>query len=102
MSTQTLHQYATIAREHWRQFLPSMYRALEEGGRLEKTAQQAAQRTLSDQASLIASGQSPQEAWEAVRDRYLLLPPETTPTAQSDLTDVAQDLMTIFRQIETE
>ena len=77
METQTrLRPLAVLAIEHWKENLPKMYQALKQSGTLNKAAMEAAQKTLDEQATLIASGIPPEAAWEMVRETYLFQPEE--------------------------
>ena len=102
MTTLQHRRLTRLALEHWRVHRPTLYRELERTGQLQQNAQRAATQTLSDQASLMASGLTQQEAWEIVRERYLLLPTEPTTPIHNDTTDILQDLMNIFQAAETE
>ena len=61
-----------------------MYRELEATGRLESALAEAEEQTLAEMETLqrelrmngSTSGQAHQQAWELVREKYLLLPPE--------------------------
>jgi hypothetical protein len=65
------------AKDHWREFLPKMYKELQEKGLLHERAVQAAEQTESDLLDAINNyGADYQGAWEAVRERYLFLPSE--------------------------
>lgn len=80
----TLLGYAKLAETHWRAHCPRMVRELEAAGRLEEALLEAQERTLDEMESLMRDfrqqGQTPQQAhdqaWELVREKYLLLPPE--------------------------
>jgi len=75
-----------MAEAHWREHCPQMVRELEAQGRLPAALQEAQERTLDEMESLMRhfrqQGLTPQQAhdqaWELVREKYLLLPPETT------------------------
>ncbi len=79
-----LTQYGRMAEKHWRQFCPQMVAALETQGRLQQMLLDAEERTETELDSLrrhlIQQGLTPQQAhdraWEIVRERYLLIPPE--------------------------
>ena len=80
-----LTQYGRMAEKHWREFLPRMVRELESRGQLHQMLLEAEERTKDEMVSLrgqlIQQGQTPemahQQAWEMVRERYLLLRPES-------------------------
>jgi len=81
----TLTQYGLMAEKHWRQFRPKMVRELEAQGKLQEMLLEAEERTDQEldaiRRKLIQQGLTPQQAhdqaWEIVRERYILLPPET-------------------------
>lgn len=81
----TLLAYGRMAEAHWRQHCPRMVRELEVTGQLMVALLEAQERTLDEMESLMQDfrrqGLTPQQAhdqaWELVRERYLLLPPET-------------------------
>lgn len=81
----TLLGYAHLAKAHWQEHCPQMYRELVAMGRLETALAEAEEQTLAEmetlQRELRATGSNPtqahQQAWELVREKYLLLPPET-------------------------
>ena len=74
-----------MAEAHWRQHCPRMVRELEATGQLMVALLEAQERTLDEMESLMRDfrrqGLTPQQAhdqaWELVREKYLLLPPET-------------------------
>jgi hypothetical protein len=78
--------YGRMAETHWREHCPQMVRELEAQGRLPAALLEAQERTLDEMESLMRhfrqQGLTPQQAhdqaWELVREKYLLLPPETT------------------------
>ena len=80
-----LTRYGLMAQRHWRQFLPRMTAQLEASGRLHAMLIEAEEQTEAELDSLrrhfIQQGLTPPQAhsraWEIVRERYLLLPPET-------------------------
>jgi hypothetical protein len=79
-----LTQYGRMAEKHWREFLPRMVRELERAGRLEQMLLEAEEKTKDELATLrtelVRQGSTPQQAhtqaWEMVREKYILLPPE--------------------------
>ena len=79
-----LTQYGAMAEKHWRQFLPKMVAELEASGRLHQALLEAEEKTKDEMASLrtelmrqgLSADQAHRQAWEMVRERYLLLPPE--------------------------
>ena len=79
-----LTKYGYLAREHWKEHLPKMYRELRESGQLMPVLLEL-QETISDQISeMIANGASPHEAWEIAREQ-IFLPAEDDETNQNDL-----------------
>lgn len=74
-----LQNWKDLARQHWREFLPKRYAALQEAGILEKSLDEAANQTFLEVSQLEQSGFQPDEAWQMVRENHLLLPPEDQP-----------------------
>jgi hypothetical protein len=80
----TLTQYGRMAEKHWREFRPKMVQEMEATGTLQERlyeAQEATRKEMDDLTeTLIQQHYSPQQAetaaWEVIRLRYLLLPPE--------------------------
>ena len=80
----TLTQYGRMAEKHWREFLPNRVRELEAKSQLQEALYEAEEKTKDemDQAmrDFRKQGYTPQQAhdtaWEIVRERYILLPPE--------------------------
>lgn len=76
--------YARMAEQHWRIHCPRLVRDLEKQGRLQQALLEAQEKTTDEMfrttRDLIARGrtaeQAHREAWELVRERYLLIPPE--------------------------
>jgi len=79
-----LTQYGRLAVKHWRAFCPKMVAELKASGRLHQMLLEAEEKTESEldelRRHLIQQGLTPQQAndraWEIVRERYILLPPE--------------------------
>ena len=77
--------YGRMAEAHWREHCPRLVRELETQGRLQETLLEAQEQTAAEMAQLIREfrrqGLTPQQAhdqaWELVREKYLLLPPES-------------------------
>ncbi len=84
-----MQQWIDIAKEHWKEFLPKKYAALEAQGQeaLYKALYQAAEMTGQQMDQLQASGLSHWEAWEMTREEYLLLKPEPEVTAKLEAED---------------
>lgn len=80
-----LTQYGRMAEQHWREFLPKMVRELERKGVLYQTLLEAEEKTKDEMATLrtqlmqqgSTAQQAQTQAWEMVREKYILLPPET-------------------------
>lgn len=80
-----LTQYGRMAEKHWREFLPKMVAELESTGRLHPALLEAEEKTKDEMESLrtglrrqgLTADQAHRQAWETVRERYLLLPPES-------------------------
>jgi hypothetical protein len=80
----SLTQYGRLAEKHWREHLPKMVRDLERKGLLQQMLLEAEDKTKDElatlRAQLMKQGATPQQAhdqaWEMVREKYILLPPE--------------------------
>ena len=80
----TLTQYGLLAEKHWRQFLPRMVKELEATGKLQEMLLDAEEKTANEMYDLTRAGmkrgltaqQAHDQAWEMVREKYILLPPE--------------------------
>ena len=80
-----LTQYGRMAERHWREFLPKLVRDLETKGQLHQRLLEAEEKTKDELATIrtglmtqgLTADQAHRQAWETVRERYLLLPPET-------------------------
>lgn len=78
--------YGRMAEAHWREHLPRMVRDLEAQGQLHQALIEAQEQATAEMDRLIRDlsrqGLNPQQAhdraWELVREKYLLLPPEQT------------------------
>jgi hypothetical protein len=76
--------YGLMAERHWREFRPKMVKEMEEAGKLDEALHEAQERTLDEmlelETKLEADGltmqQAHAQAWEMVREKYILLPPE--------------------------
>jgi uncharacterized protein YggE len=79
-----LTQYGKLAENHWREFLPRMVHELEVTGRLHEMLLEAEEKTKDEMATLriqlmkqgLTADQAHRQAWEMVREKYILLPPE--------------------------
>ena len=80
-----LTQYGRMAERHWREHCPKMVRDLERKGILHQMLLEAEERTKDEMATLrlelMKQGKTAQQAhnqaWEVVREKYILLPPES-------------------------
>ena len=81
-----LTQYGRMAEKHWREHRPEMVRELEKKGILHQMLLEAEEKTKDEMATLrlelMKQGKTAQQAndqaWEMVRERYILLPAEET------------------------
>ena len=80
-----LTQYGLMAERHWREFRPKMVRELEAKGTLREALFEAQERTLDEMEALtrqleteqkLTPQQAHDRAWEMIREKYILLPPE--------------------------
>ena len=83
---QSLTQYGILAEKHWREFLPKMVARLQAEGRLMEALWEAQETTLDEMETLTRTLERDQQmtpeqaqatAWELVREKYILLPPES-------------------------
>ena len=103
-----LTQYGRMAEKHWREHRPKMVRDLNRKGLLHQMLLEAEEKTKDEMATLrmelmkqgSTAQQAQTQAWEMVREKYILLPPEeyiitgtrknrqkiSTPTASPRLT----------------
>jgi hypothetical protein len=85
----TLTQYGRMAEKHWREFRPKTVAEMEANGTLQELLLEAEEKTVSEMYDLtmqfqkqgLTAQQANDRAWEMVRERYILLPEETTETA---------------------
>ncbi len=77
--------YGMMAERHWREHRPNMVRELEAQGKLEEALYEAQEQTLDEMEAITERLESEQgltvqqahdQAWEIVRERYILLPAE--------------------------
>jgi uncharacterized protein YggE len=81
----TLTQYGMMAEKHWREHCPNLVRELERKGLLQQMLVEAEEKTKEEMATLRlqlmregkTADQAHRQAWEMVRERYILLPAET-------------------------
>ena len=82
----TLTQYGLMAEKHWREYCPNLVRELEERGLLHQMLLEAEEKTKDEMSALrrqlmkqgLTAQQAHDQAWEMVREKYILLPPEQT------------------------
>ncbi len=80
----TLTQYGLMAEEHWREHCPRMLAEMERTGTLQQMLLEAERKTKDEmdaiRRQLLQQGLTPQQAhnqaWEMVREKYILLPAE--------------------------
>ena len=80
-----LTQYGRMAEKHWREHRPGMVRELERKGILQQTLLEAEEKTKDEMAELriqlmrqgSTAQQAHDQAWEMVREKHILLPPES-------------------------
>jgi len=80
-----LTQYGRMVEKHWGEHCPKMMRELELTGRLHQMLLEAEEKTKDEMATLRAqlmkqgstAQQAHDQAWEMVREKYILLPPES-------------------------
>ncbi len=73
-----------MAEKHWREFRPRMVAELEAENRLKAALLEAQEQTAADLQRLtrqfVRQGRTPQQAhdqaWELVKEKHILLPPE--------------------------
>ena len=84
-----LTQYGLMAQKHWKEFCPKMVRTLEAQGRLMEALWEAQETTLDEMEALtrqlekeqsLTPEQAETQAWEMIREKYILLPPEENPS----------------------
>jgi len=79
-----LTQYGRIAEKHWREHRPKMVREMERKGILHQLLLEAEDKTKDEMATLriqlmqqgATAQQAQTQAWEMVREKYILLLPE--------------------------
>jgi len=80
-----LTQYGLMAERHWREFRPKMVRELETKRTLMKALFEAQETTINEMEALtrqleterkLTPQQAHDQAWEMIREKYILLPPE--------------------------
>jgi hypothetical protein len=80
-----LTQYGLMAERHWREFRSKMVREMETTGTLMEALFEAQERTIGEMEALtrqleteqkLTPQQAHDQAWEMIREKYILLPPE--------------------------
>jgi len=79
-----LTQYGLMAEKHWREHCPKLVRELETRGLLHQMLLEAEEKTKDEMSALrrqlmrqgLTAQQAHDQAWEMVREKYILLPPE--------------------------
>ncbi len=80
-----LTQYGLMAERHWREFRPKMVGEMEASGTLMEALFEAQETTVSEMEALtrqleteqkLTPRQAHDQAWEMIREKYILLPPE--------------------------
>ena len=82
---QALTQYGRMAEKHWREHRPKMVRDLQAKGQLNQMLLGAEEKTKDEMVTLrtelmqrgSTAQQAHTQAWEMVREKYILLPPES-------------------------
>ena len=85
MTAITLTQYGRMAEKHWREFRPNMVAEMEVKGVLQEILLEAEEKTASEMHDLtmqlqrqgLSAQQAHNRAWELVREKYILLTPES-------------------------
>ncbi len=84
-----LTQYGLMAERHWREFRPAMVRGMQAKGTLLEALFEAQERTIDEMETLtrqletennLTPQQAHDQAWEMIREKYILLPGEETPS----------------------
>ena len=81
----SLTQYGRMAEKHWREHRPKMVCELEGKNQLHAMLLEAEEKTKDEMVTLrmelmqrgSTAQQAHTQAWEMLREKYLLLPPET-------------------------
>jgi hypothetical protein len=85
MSAKLLTAYGLMAKSHWMEFRPKMVAQLIAEGRLEEALFEAQETTIDEMETLcrtlereqkLTPQQAETQAWEMIREKYILLPPE--------------------------
>lgn len=92
-----LDNWISQAREHWKEFQPERFKALQKAGNLKEALTEAAERTHLEMSELEEAGMKPHEAWEMVREMYLF-PPEENPKDEPVASEAARLFNTMTRE----
>lgn len=76
MEALDLEAMVQLAQEHWQEHQPALYARLAQTGQLEAMIETAARQTLEAMELLISRGTPPLEAWQLMREEWLLVPGE--------------------------
>ena len=85
MNDKPLTAYGLMAKRHWTEFRPRMVAQLIAEGRLEEALFEAQETTIDEMETLcrtlereqdLTPQQAETQAWEMIREKYILLPPE--------------------------
>jgi hypothetical protein len=72
----SVEELQTLARRHWQQHRPKLCAELKQQGRLEGMLRRAAERTVEGVALMVSRGVTPLEAWQVLREEWILVPQE--------------------------
>ena len=85
MTTYPLTGYGLMAKRHWTEFRPQMVKELTAKGTLTEALYEAQEMTLDEMETLtrklereqgLTAQQAHDQAWEMIREKYILLPAE--------------------------
>ena len=97
--------WRSLADSHWQEHRPTMYRELVKAGKLQSALKEAAEATEREMDALMDQGFQYHNAWEAVRQTYLLLPQEEGMDEDDPIVNPAHEIMKDiirFRQMANE
>ena len=80
-----------MARRHWKQHRPKMYKQLQEEGRLNEVLLELENRVAKQLEDLSLQGLNYDQAWEMVRDQVLLPSEEDQPELGGPFTWAKED-----------
>ena len=81
--------YGLMAERHWREFRPRMVQEMEAKGTLREALFEAQETSINEMETLtrqleteqkLTPQQAHDQAWEMIREKYILLPPEENPS----------------------